>query len=177
VPVSNLDLHGLPIPDQYGAVGYPAVEENTRIKLQVFRFGEVLLASCACEAQVDLILNLESRANQVQGDIFDGYDWSSSCSPAGADYTCNGKPVTKAAYDRMLAQVHNDAKGWDDPAYAPYANSEPADPKRSRATSPRRSCRPRGYALPGRASATPATTTATRSPTASTRAATPTARR
>ena len=125
---SNLDLHGIPIPDQYGAVGYPAVEENTRIKLQVFRFGEVLLASCACEAQVDLILNLESRANSVQDDIFDGYDWSNSCTPADEDYTCNGKPVTRAAYDRMLAQVHNDAKGWDDAANAATANSEPADP-------------------------------------------------
>ncbi len=124
---SNLDLHGLPVPDQYGAAGYPAVEENTRLKLQVFRFGEVLLASCACEAQVDLILNLESRANATQGDILDGYDWSGSCTPAGADYTCDSKPVKKAAYDRMLAQVHNDAKGWDDPAYAPYAESEPAD--------------------------------------------------
>lgn len=146
---SNLDLHGLPVPDQYGAPGYPAVEENTRIQLQVFRLGEVLLASCACEAQVDLILNLESRANTVQGDIFDGYDWSSSCTPAGVDYTCNGKPVKKAAYDRMLAQVHNDAKGWDDPAYAPYANSEPADPKLIKGNFTKEELSDKhGYALP-----------------------------
>ena len=125
---SNLDLHGLPVPDQYGAPGYPAVEENTRIKLQVFRFGEVLLASCACEAQVDLILNLESRANDLEGDIFDGYDWSGSCTPEGEGYSCLGKSVTKDAYDRMVAQVHNDAKGWDDPANAAFANSEAADP-------------------------------------------------
>lgn len=126
--VNNLELHGVPVPDGYGAPGYPAVEENTRLKLQVFRFGEVLLASCACEAQVDLILNLESRANDVTGDIFDGYDWSTSCTPAGADYTCNGKPVTKAAYDRMVAQVHNDAAGWDAPENLTRAMSEPTDP-------------------------------------------------
>lgn len=146
---SNLDLHGVPVPDQYGAPGYPAVEENTRIQLQVFRFGEVLLASCACEAQVDLILNLESRANAVQGDIFDGYDWSGSCTPAGQDYTCNGKPVKKAAYDRMVAQVHNDAKGWDDPSYAPYANSEPADPKLIKGNFTKEELSEKhGYALP-----------------------------
>ena len=126
--VSNLRLHGVPVPDQYAAPGYPAVEENTRLKLQVFRLGEVLLASCACEAQVDLILNLESRANDVVGDIFDGYDWSGACTPAGDGYTCNGKAVTKAAYDRMLAQVHNDAKGWDAPENVGKAMSEPADP-------------------------------------------------
>jgi len=127
--VSNLRLHGVPVPDQYAAPGYPAVEENTRLKLQVFRFGEVLLASCACEAQVDLILNLESRANNVTGDIFDGFDWRSSCTPAGTGYSCLGKSVTKDAYDRMVAQVHNDAKGWDAPANAPYAGSEAVDPK------------------------------------------------
>jgi hypothetical protein len=126
---SNLDLHGLPIPDQYGAAGYPAVEENTRLRLQVARFGEVLLASCACEAQVDLILNLESRANTVEGDFFNGYDWSSACAANAGGYLCKGKQVTKAAYDRMVAQVNNDAKGWDSPEYAPYAESEPADPK------------------------------------------------
>lgn len=126
--VNNLELHGVPVPDSYGAPGYPAVEENLRLKLQVFRFGEVLLASCACEAQVDLILNLESRANDVAGDIFDGYDWSTSCTPDGAGYTCKGKPVTTAAYDRMVAQVHNDAKGWDAPENLARAMSEPADP-------------------------------------------------
>jgi hypothetical protein len=146
---SNLDLHGLPVPDQYGAPGYPAVEENTRMKLQVFRFGEVLLASCACEAQVDLILNLESRANTVVGDIFDGYDWSSSCTPAGADHLCNGKPVTKAAYDRMVAQVHNDAAGWDAPEHAATAGSEPADPAQIKGNFTKEELpAERGYALP-----------------------------
>ena len=126
--VDNMRLHGVPVPDHYGAPGYPAVEENTRLRLQVFRFGEVVLASCACEAQVDLILNLESRMNDVEGDMWLGYDWSGECTPNEQGYLCRGEQVTKAAYDRMVAQVHNDAKGWDDPAYAPYANSEPVDP-------------------------------------------------
>ena len=126
--LSNLGLHGLPVPSGYGAPGYPAVEENTRLKLQVFRLGEVLLASCACEAQVDLILNLESRANTVPGDMALGYDWSSECSPTAAGYDCQGRAVTTQAYDRMVAQVRNDAAGWDAPENAATADGEPADP-------------------------------------------------
>jgi hypothetical protein len=126
--VNNLRLHGVPVPEHYDAPGYPAVQENTRLQLQVFRLGEVLLASCACEAQIDLILNLESRANDVTGDMFLGYDWSGDCTVNESGYLCRGKQVTEAAYERMVAQVHNDAAGWDDPAYAPYASSEPTDP-------------------------------------------------
>jgi hypothetical protein len=122
--VNNLELHGVPVPDGYGAPGYPAVEENLRLKLQVFRFGEVLLASCACEAQVDLILNLESRANDVAGDIFDGYDWC----PDDGRTTCGGKPMDDPAIVRMKAQVHNDAAGWDAPENLGVALSEPVDP-------------------------------------------------
>jgi hypothetical protein len=49
----------------------------------------------------------------------------------------------------MLAQVHNDAKGWDDPAYAPYANSEPADPKDIKGNFTKEELpASRGYALP-----------------------------
>ena len=146
---ANLEVHGMAVPEQYGNPGYPAVEENTRLKLQVARFGEVLLASCACEPQVDLIKNLESRTNDVVGDIDDGYDWSASCVPTGAAYRCLGKPVTKAAYDRMRAQVHNDAKGWDDPANAAYAENEAADPAAIKGNFTKTELpRALGYALP-----------------------------
>src|SRR3546814_18541765 len=36
----------------------------------------IVLASCACEPQSDLILNLESRLNDTRGDIYDGFDWA-----------------------------------------------------------------------------------------------------
>ena len=127
---SALSIHGLPVPAHYAAPGYPAVEENTRLKLQVVRLGEVLLASCACEAQVDLILNLETRANATQGDMHLGYLWD--CTRAGDAWRCpqSGRvlTVTDAAYQRMRAQVLNDARGWDDPAYVAEAEAEPADP-------------------------------------------------
>jgi len=142
----NLKEHGLPVPDHYNAPGFTAVEENARLHLQVFRLGDVVIASCACEAQVDLILNFESRADDVTGNIWDGFDWTAQQRPDGRDWcvqnaegtwTCarpgnpaeDLAPVSDLAYRRMLAQIHNDAKGWDLPENAVAANSEPADPE------------------------------------------------
>lgn len=128
----NVKNEGLPVPDHYDAPAYAAVEENMRLRLQAFRVGDVLLASCACEAQVDLILNLESRADNVEGNIFDGYDWSPWCSQnPDTTWTCtrpSTTTVSDARFKRMQAQIHNDAKGWDAPENAVAANSEPADP-------------------------------------------------
>lgn len=132
----NLKAHGIPVPEHYDAPAFGAVEENLRIRLQAVKLGDVLLASCACEAQVDLILNLETRANDVVGDVWDGYDWGERCSPGATagTWTCErpGGPVTISdlAYRRMQAQVHNDAAGWDAIENAVAANSEPSDPAR-----------------------------------------------
>ena len=134
----NMRAAGIPVPDHYDGPSQGIVEENARLKLQVVRLGDVVLGSCACEAQVDLILNFESRANRTQGDIWDGYDWGAQCtantSDGGATYTCPDPPhpgqtltVSKANFDRMEAEVHNDARGWDDPANAVAARSEPED--------------------------------------------------
>src|SRR5205814_3026636 len=93
----------------------------------------------SCEAQIDLILNLKSRTNNVTGDIWDGYPWDQYCDAAGGGtYKCENPrtdnpadrslTVSKAAFDHMKAEIHNDAKGWDDPSYALQANVEPTDP-------------------------------------------------
>ncbi|MPZ70829.1 MAG: hypothetical protein GEU71_15075 [Actinobacteria bacterium] len=135
----NLRMHGFPVPAQYDAPAFTAVEENLRLKLQVFKLGEVLLASCACEAQVDLILNLESRLDRIEDNLWDGYDWTErlGCSSdgAGGDWTCAdphdaSKTLTFSdlEYRRMVAQIHNDARGWNDPANVATANTDPADP-------------------------------------------------
>jgi len=143
----NLKAHGIPVPDHYDAPSFMAVEENLRLRLQAFKLGEVILMSCACEAQVDLILNLESRTNETQDDQYLGYDWTKrlDCTQAEApdgDWTCVRKAddpaapgatfgsltFTDAAHDRMLAQVYNDASGWDEPTNAVAANAEPTDP-------------------------------------------------
>jgi hypothetical protein len=132
----TMRAEGIPVPDDYAPTSFGTVEENARLHLQAVRLGEVLLASCACEAQVDLVKNFESRANRVEGDIYDGYDWSGQCTRAGDSWTCPDPEsrgtrtvtVSDALYQHFKAQIHNDARGWDDPANVASAISEPTDP-------------------------------------------------
>jgi hypothetical protein len=130
----NLKKAGLPIPDSYSASSFGTVEENTRIKLQAVRIGEIMLASCSCEAQVDLIKNLESRLDDQPG-VYDGFDYVQAglCSRGAAGtWSCHAPAktlsnISDAAMQHMLAEVHNDARGWDDPANVAIADSEPTD--------------------------------------------------
>lgn len=146
---------GVPLPENYDAPSFGAVEENLRLHLQAFRMGEVLLASCACEAQMDIIMNFESRANDVAGDIFDGYEYPCTQNP-DTTWTCrqgsdlqNTVVVTDAEHARMVAQVRNDAAGWEDPANVLAANAEPADPAKIRGNFTKEELpADRGYALP-----------------------------
>jgi hypothetical protein len=148
----QLKAAGLPLPENYDATSFGSVEENLRIKLQAVRIGDILLASCSCEAQSDLIKNLESRTDAATGNLYDGFDFGNqadvddawpgrntvACHPVGdgSTYDCPDPndwlfgerriSVSKSAYDHMEAQIHNDAAGWNDPSYVAQANSEPA---------------------------------------------------
>ncbi|MEO7428547.1 MAG: neutral/alkaline non-lysosomal ceramidase N-terminal domain-containing protein, partial [Acidimicrobiales bacterium] len=135
----NMKAEGLPVPENYDLPAFGTIEENNRLELQAARLGDVLLASCSCEAQVDLILNLESRANNKVGDTWDGFPWDQYCDDRGNGTHACAEPrrdnlsdrsliVSDAEFEHMRAEIHNDARGWDDPAYAPYANGEAADP-------------------------------------------------
>ena len=155
----------VPVPDNYDATSFSTVEENMRIKLQAVRIGDTLLASCSCEAQSDLIRNLESRTDDVVGNQFLGFDYANqddvnegwpdapkpvaACHPVDESdlskgYDCPNPTgstavgpnwlfgqgritVSKAAFDHMEAEIHNDAAGWNDPAYVAQAGSEPTD--------------------------------------------------
>lgn len=147
-----LRAEGVPVPENYDVPAFSAVEENLRLKLQTFRLGEILLASCACEAQNDLVLNIKSRLNAQRGDIYDGFDWAclmpqysgdakyvAACEtqkkyfdptdPLNATLipgTAVGKNNT-ALIAHMRAQVHNDARGWDAAQNIALANAESAD--------------------------------------------------
>ncbi|MGB8652645.1 MAG: hypothetical protein WCD35_18505 [Mycobacteriales bacterium] len=146
-----LRASGLPVPASYDAPSFAAVEENLRLKLQAVRIGDVLLASCACEPQSDLVKALETRTDDVPGNRWDGFDYADqaavsaawpgrtvrACFPVPGGESCPDPrdvsgtqrlTVSPAAFAHMQAQIHNPADGWDDPAYAPYANSEPTDP-------------------------------------------------
>ena len=156
----SLKATGAPLPEHYDAPAFGAVEENDRLHLQAFRLGEVLLASCACEPQVDLILNFESRADDRTGNIVDGFDWGEFCDKqADGSYRCANPQkndpadrslvVSADRFARMQAQVHNDAKGWDDPSNAATAGSEPADPKAIKGNFTKEELDPaHGYKLP-----------------------------
>lgn len=133
--IELLEAEGVGVPDHYDAPAYGAVEENARLRLQAFRVGEVLMASCACEAQVDLVLNLESRTDDIEGNQWLGYDWTQHCTDNGDGTSRCTRPLRSDALeavsndrlDLMWHQVHNDAAGWDDPANAWAANSENPD--------------------------------------------------
>ena len=147
---ATLKAEGVPVPDHYAAPSVGVVEENLRLRLQTFRLGDVLLASCACEAQVDLILNLESRLDETAGDIYAGFDWAcllpdyagdpayaEACAiqntyfdpadPENNPEIIPGENFEADAIAHMRAQVHNDARGWDAPANALTAESESPD--------------------------------------------------
>ncbi|HZP11166.1 MAG TPA: neutral/alkaline non-lysosomal ceramidase N-terminal domain-containing protein [Nevskiaceae bacterium] len=135
--------NGIPIPDNYDFSAFTAVEENLRLKLQAFRLGDIVLASCACEAQNDLILNLKSRLNSKRGDIYDGFDWACLMPAHSNEPVCQqqlayynpaefptgipGNNFSDAAIAHMRAEVHNDARGWDLPQNILSAMSEPTD--------------------------------------------------
>ena len=107
----SLQAHGIPIPEHYDAPAFTGVEENLRLHLQAFKMGEVILMSCACEAQVDLIKNLESRTNEAQDDMWLGYDWTKRLDCAqNADTTwtlpAQGERHARRVQSRDGARVH-----------------------------------------------------------------------
>ncbi|MDX1497571.1 MAG: hypothetical protein R3352_08460, partial [Salinisphaeraceae bacterium] len=147
----TLKAEGVPVPDHYDAPSFSAVEENLRLQLQAVRIGDILLASCACEAQNDLILNLESRTDATEDNIYDGFDWACVAEDLGLltpdpDYAEACTLQREQYYDvaefptavpgslgdpdliaHMRAQIHNDARGWDAPENALTANTEASD--------------------------------------------------
>jgi hypothetical protein len=142
---------GLPIPSNYDAPSFGAVEENARLKMQAVRLGDTLLASCACEPQADLIRALETRTDKAQNNRWDGFDVSDPahmeegwpglkvrpCYPVKGGQSCPDTRdnagvrrvvVEPEAFARMRAQIHNPSDGWNDTANAVTAGSEPTDP-------------------------------------------------
>jgi hypothetical protein len=90
----KLKAAGAPIPDNYDVPSVGLVEENLRLKLQAVRIGSILLASCACEPQSDVVRNLETRTDRTVGDEWNGFDYANQADvdegwPRGYD---NGLP-------------------------------------------------------------------------------------
>jgi hypothetical protein len=118
IGTDDFDRLGIPLPANYSAPSYAALQETVGIHLQGFRIGDIFFPVCSCEQWKDQSRNIQTRTDKVPDNEWLGWDWSEQCTP-GDSLPCR----------RMWAQVHNDATGWNDPEYAPYAESEPAEPE------------------------------------------------
>lgn len=150
---------GVPIPSSYGATAFTGVEETIAVHLQAMRLGDIGITFAPAEQFTDQVLNIESRLDLIEDNLWEGWDWTTvqPCTQ-GADtrWTCPDPrkpqtslpPVTDVAYRTMRAQIHNDADGWDDPEYAPYADSEPVDPAQIKGNFTREELAENGFRLP-----------------------------
>jgi hypothetical protein len=138
---------GIPVPENYSVPSYGALQEDVSVHLQAFRIGEILFTVCSCEQWADQARNIKSRTQVASSGDYVGYDWSKQCTQnADGTWTCPNPekqcdrgvcpaseanaplpPIPDERFRRMRAQVVNDAAGWNEPLYAPYAESEPVD--------------------------------------------------
>ena len=128
---------GVPVPENYYAPSYSGLQEDMDIHLQALRIGDLLLTFCSCEQWKDQSENIETRTDKVAGNQYNGYDWSARCTRrADGKWDCPNPhneseslaPIEDRLYQRMKAQVNNDAAGWNAPENAATAESEPNDP-------------------------------------------------
>jgi hypothetical protein len=142
ITYANLVSAGLAT--NYGGVSYTGLEETIEVHMQAIRLGEVLITVCPCEQWADQARNIKSRADKITGNQWLGFDWTQFCTRKDAGHwTCpnpdrvanyDGDPshppaggtvdITNHTRDILYAEVNNDAKGWDDVANIPTAESE-----------------------------------------------------
>jgi hypothetical protein len=137
---------GVPIPETYSATAFTAVEETAAVHLMAMRFGDVVATFCPCEQFTDTALNIQTRLDRIDGNVWFGWDWASQVTPTGRDWcvdngdgtsTCADPrnpavdlpPVRTVDVDRMLAQVRNDAAGWETDVGSLFGEAESADPE------------------------------------------------
>ena len=130
---------GIPVPENYSAPSYTALEEDLNVHLQAFRLGDILFTICSCEQWSDQGRNIKTRTDRRAGNEWVGYDWRARCRRGpGSDWTCpdprdeskNLQPLSDAKVQQMHAQVANPANGWNDLENVLWAESEPAEPER-----------------------------------------------
>jgi hypothetical protein len=141
----DLKRSGVPIPETYAATGVTGVEETAAVHLAALRIGDIAATFCPCEQHTEQALNIQSRLDRVDGNLFLGWDWFEQTTPAGRDWcvqaedttwTCADPrnpandlaPVPDHAIQRMRAQIHNDAAGWETDATQAFGEAEPWDP-------------------------------------------------
>lgn len=152
----QLKAAGVPVPESYFGTSFTAVEETAAVHLMVMRIGDIAATFCPCEQFTDAALNIQTRLDDVEDNVWAGWDWTTQTTPTGRDFcvqnedttwTCADPryfreatwpdlpPITDLEYRRMRAQVNNDAEGWEDLANATTdlgGEAEPADPEQIR---------------------------------------------
>jgi hypothetical protein len=139
---------GVPVPESYSATALTAVEETAAVHLMALRLGDVVATICPCEQFTDTALNIESRLDRVAGNLHTGFDWTRRATPEGRDWCVPGDedgtwrcadprdpakdlaPISDRVFERMRAQIHNDARGWETDLATLGGEAEPADPRR-----------------------------------------------
>jgi hypothetical protein len=94
----DLRKAGIPVPDNYGAPSYGALEEDLDVHLQAFRIGDILFTVCSCEQWADQSKNIRTRTDREIANEWLGFDWTTyrgltglqePCTPVGNDqYSC-----------------------------------------------------------------------------------------
>ena len=146
---------GVPVPESYFGPSFALLEETAAVHLMAVRIGDIAATFCPCEQFTDTAINIQSRLNDVENDVWRGFDWTTQKRPDGTQFcqqngdstwTCadprsfrevgpwpNLASVTDLEYRRMKAQINNDGDGWEELANAGthlFGEAEPADPKK-----------------------------------------------
>ncbi len=137
---------GVPVPASYFVPSFTAVEETAAVHLMAMRLGDIVATFCPCEQFTDGALNIQTRLDRVDGNEWIGWDWTRHRTPSGrawcvpgdgSTWTCANPqgpaedlpPVSDLDYRRMLAQINNDAAGWETDAASLFGMAEPAAPE------------------------------------------------
>ena len=136
---------GVPVPESYSATALTGVEETAAVHLMAVKLGDIGVTVCPCELFTDTALNMESRIDRVPDNLWIGWNWADQKTPAGRDWCVRNPdgtwkcadprnpgqdlaPVSEVAYKRMIAQIENDAAGWETDLETLGSEAEPVDP-------------------------------------------------
>ncbi len=78
IAYSTLIDAGVPVPDNYAAPSYSAVQESLTVHLQAIRLGEYGVTVHPAETFVDETRNVRSRLDEVADNTWFGFDWTAN---------------------------------------------------------------------------------------------------
>jgi hypothetical protein len=156
---------GVPIPESYSPTKLTAVEETAAVHLMALRLGDIGVTVCPCEQFTDTALNIESRIDRAADNLWIGWNWADQKTPSGRDWCVEGddgtwtcadprapgrdlEPVSERALRRAIAQIENDASGWETDLATLGSEAEPADPDEIKGNFTHEEFPEHGFALP-----------------------------